>query len=71
MQFIYMFSIHFTRETYEPESNFSSAGENSIAEESDEDNKNDNGEYYIEKANEIKTNLEMVPKIVIFSVYLQ
>ena len=51
-------------------SNFSSEGEDSIAEESAEDNKNDNSEYYIEKANEIKSNLEMVPKIVIFPAYL-
>jgi len=63
--------IHFTKEAYEPESNFSSEDENSITEESDEDNKNDNGEYYIEKANAIKSSLEMVPKIVFFPVYLQ
>ena len=37
-----------------------------IAKESDEDYKNDNAEYYIEKDSAIKRNLEMVRKVVNF-----
>jgi len=54
----------FYKKTYEPESKFSSESEDSFAEESDEDIKNDNDEYYIEKDSRIKSNLEMVRKIV-------
>ena len=44
----------------------SSEGEDSTNKESDEDNKNDNGEYFIENNSAIKSNLQMFRKIVNF-----